>query len=285
MFKSKIIALLTTIVLTAACSSVESPNTLSGDSLTQIRNATLKINYAGKKILIDPMLAPKGTYPGFPGTPNSHLRNPLVDLPFDVEEVIDVDVIILTHLHPDHWDSYAQKLVPKNKPIFVQSDEDQKILRGQGYVDVTTLGERTSWEGITILRTEGQHGSDDAVKKVSILGKVSGVFIDHPSHKSVYIAGDTIWNKEVKAALNKHNPDVIVLNAGAATITGMGKIIMDQHDVLSVLKYAPKAKVVATHMEAINHCILTRAELRSFLASKKVSSKVEIPLDGITLNF
>ena len=32
---------------------------------TQIRNATLKINYAGKKILIYPWLVEKGAVPGF----------------------------------------------------------------------------------------------------------------------------------------------------------------------------------------------------------------------------
>ena len=55
----------------------------------QIRNATAIIHYAGKKILIDPMLSAKGSFPGFPLTMNRHLRNPLVDLPLPVSEVID----------------------------------------------------------------------------------------------------------------------------------------------------------------------------------------------------
>lgn len=50
--------------------------------LTQIRNATLKVEYAGKKFLIDPMLSVKGAFPGFPGTLNSHVANPMVDLPY-----------------------------------------------------------------------------------------------------------------------------------------------------------------------------------------------------------
>lgn len=33
--------------------------------LQQIRNATVKITYADTTFLIDPMLAKKGTYPGF----------------------------------------------------------------------------------------------------------------------------------------------------------------------------------------------------------------------------
>lgn len=37
-------------------------------NITHIRNATQIIDYAGKKFLIDPMLADKGAWPGFPGT-------------------------------------------------------------------------------------------------------------------------------------------------------------------------------------------------------------------------
>ena len=50
-------------------------------NITHIRNATQIIEYAGKKFLIDPMLADKGAWPGFPGTARSELRNPLVALP------------------------------------------------------------------------------------------------------------------------------------------------------------------------------------------------------------
>ncbi|MCY9191071.1 MBL fold metallo-hydrolase, partial [Bacillus mojavensis] len=35
-------------------------------NIQQIRNATLVVEYAGEKFLIDPMLAEKGAYPPFP---------------------------------------------------------------------------------------------------------------------------------------------------------------------------------------------------------------------------
>lgn len=286
--KSRTLGLLSAGVLLTACSFGDNQkSTASKDksiSITQVRNATLQITYAGKRLLIDPMLAKKGAYPGFEGTANSHLRNPLVDLPFEVEKVIDVDAVLLTHVHPDHWDTEAQKLIPKNKPIFVQNKEDEKVLKEQGFISVETLTTKTKWEGITLTRTDGQHGSDNAVKNVPLLGIVSGVILSHPSQKSIYIAGDTIWNEEVKATLNEHKPDIVILNAGAATVIGFGPIIMDENDVVSVVKYAPYAKVIATHMEAINHCVLTRKKLKEFLEAENLSSHVEIPADGETLN-
>lgn len=42
--------------------------------LTQVRNATLRVDYAGVRFLIDPMFAGKGATPGFEGSANSKLR-------------------------------------------------------------------------------------------------------------------------------------------------------------------------------------------------------------------
>ena len=82
-----------------------------------IRNATVKVDYSGTTFLIDPMLSAKGGFPGFPGTYRSELRNPLADLPFSVEQVLEsVEAIVVTHTHMDHWDEAAQKYIPKNMP-------------------------------------------------------------------------------------------------------------------------------------------------------------------------
>ena len=107
--------------------------------ITQIRNATQVIDYAGKTFLIDPMLAPKGTYPGFEGTANSHLRNPTVELPLPLESIINVDAVLLTHTHPDHWDETAVNAIPKDKLIFVQHEGDETILLSQGFTNVKIL--------------------------------------------------------------------------------------------------------------------------------------------------
>ena len=56
--------------------------------IRQIRNTTLVIEYAGKRFLTDPWFGPKGDFPGFEGTPNSHLRNPTIDLPVAIEDLL-----------------------------------------------------------------------------------------------------------------------------------------------------------------------------------------------------
>jgi len=107
--------------------------------ITQIRNATLLVDYAGKTLLVDPLLAERGAYPGFAGTANSHLANPLVDLPMPLAALFDVDAVLVTHLHLDHWDETARRTLPRALPVFAQNEADAQSIRADGFTDVRPL--------------------------------------------------------------------------------------------------------------------------------------------------
>jgi L-ascorbate metabolism protein UlaG (beta-lactamase superfamily) len=114
---------------------------------------------------------------------------------------------------------------------------------------------------------------------------VSGFVIKSKSEPSLYIAGDTVWCPEVETALHMHQPEVIVVNAGAAQFVDSDPITMDAQDVIQVATAAPQAQIVAVHMETINHCVLTRAELASAMGEAGLSDRVLIPADGESLTF
>jgi L-ascorbate metabolism protein UlaG (beta-lactamase superfamily) len=252
----------------------------------QLRNATLIIEYAGKKFLIDPMLAKKGGFPGFEGTINSHIANPLVDLPIPMDEILDVDAVIVTHIHPDHWDEAAIKLVPKDMLIFAQNEKDAAQIQEQGFNNVQALGEKTVFDGITLIKTPGRHGGEKTMEEwADLLGHVSGVVFKHPDEKTFYIAGDTVWYEGVEENLKKYEPDVVVLNSGDAQVLGYEPIIMDKKDVHEVYKAAPKATIIASHMESVNHAMLSRKELREFLGEKNMTQRVWVPEDGEAYSF
>ena len=258
--------------------------------LQQIRNATVKITYADTTFLIDPMLAKKGTYPGFEGTYRSKLRNPLVELPMSEKDVIaGVDAVIITHTHLDHWDEAAQKLLPKNIPLFAQNQADATMIREQGFTNVRVLSDKAEFGGVTISKTGGQHGTDKmyAVPEVAkALGPAMGVVFQAPGHKTLYLVGDTIWRDEVDQALAQYAPQVIVINAGYAMMDGFeGSIIMGKEDVLRAAQVAPGATIVATHMDAINHMAQTRKELREYVKEKGIQDRVHVPEDGATVQF
>ena len=280
-------------VATAAFSDV-SPAPVANAShkveMQQIRNATVKITYAGTTFLIDPMLAEKGAYPGFENTYRSNLRNPLVELPESTDEVLaGVDAVIVTHTHLDHWDDAAQKALPTDIPLFAQHEDDAKLIRSQGFKNVRVLNDEAEFGGVKITKTGGQHGTDEMYAVPALakpLGEAMGVVFQAPGYKTLYLAGDTIWRKEVDQAIEKFHPEVIVLNAGKAKMTGYeGAIIMGEEDVLRASQVASNAKIVAVHMDAVNHMSLTREALRYYVKQHGIENRVDIPQDGASLEF
>lgn len=255
----------------------------------QIRNATIKVEYAGTTFLVDPMLAPKGAYPGFEGTYNSHLRNPLVDLPMPVGEVIKADAIIVTHTHPDHWDEAAKQGLSKNMPIFTQNKADAEVIRKDGFTNVQAITDNTTFNGTRLTTIFGQHGTDQMMASplAKILGDATGVVFQRPGYKTTYVAGDTIWTKQVEEAIRKHQPEVIILNTGYARVLGFeGSIIMGKEDLYRAYLLAPKAKVIGSHMESVNHMMQTRKDLRDYIADKGMDpQRVLVPADGQAYSF
>ncbi|WP_232275798.1 MBL fold metallo-hydrolase [Paenibacillus sp. 481] len=61
--------------------------------------------------------------------PNQHKRNPTVDLPLPIEAIIQVDAVIVTHLHPDHFDAVATEVLSKDMQIFAQSEMDADVIK------------------------------------------------------------------------------------------------------------------------------------------------------------
>lgn len=258
--------------------------------IQQIRNATARITYAGKTFLLDPFLANKGKYPGFEGTFNSTLRNPLVELPMPVKDVLKgVDAVIVSHTHLDHWDGGDHQHIPKAIPLFVQDETDAKLIRGQGFTNVRILGENSVFEGVRLTKTGGQHGTDEMYAKKPLadaLGKAMGIVFQAPGTKTVYVVGDTVWRQDVDQTLAKFKPDVILLNAGDARMRGfMGSIIMGKDDVLRAYQAMPNATIIATHMDAINHMTLSRRELKAHVEQHGIQDRVRIPADGDILKF
>ncbi|MBV4552569.1 MBL fold metallo-hydrolase [Pseudomonas sp. SWRI102] len=274
----------------ASSNAPKAPDASHKLDLQQVRNATVKITYGGTTFLIDPMLAKKGAYPGFENTYRSNLRNPLVDLTESPEKVIaGVDAVIVTHTHLDHWDDAAQKALPKDIPLFAQHEEDAQLIRSQGFKNVRVLTDEAEFGGVKITKTGGQHGTDEMYAVPALakpLGKAMGVVFQAPGYKTLYLAGDTIWRKEVDQAINQYHPEVIVLNAGKAKMAGFdGSIIMGEEDVLRASKAAKNAQIVAVHMDAINHMSLTREELRAYVKKQGIEGRVDIPEDGASLEF
>lgn len=248
--------------------------------LRHVRHATFHLKINGHTLLIDPVLSPAEGMTPIDNSPNQR-RNPLVELPVTPEEVMQADACIITHTHRDHFDMAAGELLPKTMPMFCQIEDWDKLTQ-LGFTAVQAVNPAVTWQGITLVRTGGQHGTGEIGRKMA---PVSGYVLTTAGEPKLYIAGDTIWCPEVAEALAQHQPEVIVLFGGAARFNQGDPITMGKADILAVCQQAPNAKVVVLHMEAINHCLLTRAELEQFLVQEGLDSRVFVPADGQCLDF
>ncbi|MGN6541438.1 MAG: MBL fold metallo-hydrolase [Ginsengibacter sp.] len=207
-------------------------------------------------------------------------RNPTVDLKMPVEEIIKgVDLVMVTHTHDDHFDKAASKILDKSIEL-INQPADKVFFEKEGFSSATVLDNNTLWNGISITRIEAQHGTGEVLK---MMGKTSGFVLMAKNQPTVYIVGDAIWTDDIKKNIKKFDPDYIVVNSGGAQIQGFENIpiIMDEPQTMALIGESGKAKVIAVHMDALDHCRTTRNSLSQKAAEFNIRvDKLIIPQDG-----
>lgn len=252
--------------------------------LRQIRNATVVVECAGTRLLVDPWLDDKGA--GFTAQspwPERNVPSPLVELPCPVGEVLEgVDAVVVTHVHPGHFGRRDAALIDHALPVFVQSEADADVVAGWGFADVRVLlDEGMPFGAQCLVRVPAQHGLTPRLD----CGPAMGVVVQAPGEPTLYVAGDTVWYAGVGQVLERFRPDVTVLNCCGATTATRGRIIMDEEDLLRVCEAAPFTHVVASHLDAVNHGRVSRPYLRALMDRMGFGAQVSVPADGEWLEF
>lgn len=245
--------------------------------LQLIRNATLRIHYNNQLILVDPFFAPKHAGESFRGIS----RNPMVDLPMTPQDIMaDVDLVIVSHLHMDHFGPVARQMLPKDLKLVCQPIDEAKIAE-DNFSDIVPLDDQIVWNGITITRTQGHHGSGQWKEK---MGSVMGFILQAENEPTVYCAGDTILIDAVKDSIESYKPQVIVTHSAGAEFEENSPIIMDASQTIEVCQLAPDAQVIAVHMDTLDHATVSRNNLRDAANDANISEQhLLIPADGESL--
>ncbi|UGQ44817.1 MBL fold metallo-hydrolase [Massilia endophytica] len=255
--------------------------------ITQLRNATAIISIGAMRILVDPMLAPKGALPPL-RLLGERVRNPLVELPPSAEtELETVTHCLITHCqkgHFDHLDRAAKRWLREKQIPVICTPHDAQHLRQRG-LNVQPLPEHHAapqpFFGGTIRTVRCTHGRG----MVGLLMEHGvGYFIEMPGEPSLYLSGDTILTDTVRSFIAHHQPDVAVIPAGGAKFDLGHEIIMDAEEVLEFCR-GFGGITVANHLEALGHCPVTRAQLASAARHAGLGSRLLIPADGETLEF
>ncbi len=261
-----------------------------------IRNATMKIHYGGVTFLTDPMLGNKGTLPGY--LPGDKLVNPTAELPVSKEKILEgTDALLLSHTHitdtytfkdlfSDHMDPDALRSLDRKLPVYLQP-YDVKGMEHMGFKNLYPVDKKITVGAVTIHRFEGKHVDIDAM--LPEIGESSGYVFSAPGAPVILWTGDTLLTEGVKGAIRKFKPDVIIVHSGGAAMPVDKKgnkmhLVLGAEETVEIAGIAPEAKIIAIHMEALDHCPVTRKALR-IMADKNGIKKdrLIIPADGETI--
>jgi L-ascorbate metabolism protein UlaG (beta-lactamase superfamily) len=249
-----------------------------------LRNATFLLQTGRHQILVDPMLGPPGSLMSLTFVRGPQ-RNPLVPLPkcIDLAQLAAASACVLTHCrygHADHLDRPGMRLLAEHRIQVYAQARDQTYLERRGMqVMPVRVGVRQPFLDGTILAVPTQHGYDWLHW---LMGPGVGYVIELPNEPSVYICGDTILTPEVAGTITRLKPDIVVVSAGGARLDIGRPILMTPDDIIRCITLAP-GRVVALHLEALNHCPTTRETIRHRAEQAGVMHKVLIPDDGAVL--
>lgn len=250
-----------------------------------LRNATLCIEVNNQVILVDPMLGKKGTAgPPFTLFRFKPLRNPIVDLPQNAMDIVSQTThCLITHLHPDHLDKAGEDFLRTKQIPIICSSKDQTELKKRGLNVTQTIEywKTSAFLGGTIQGIPAVHGYGFIAKP---MGNVMGFYMEFPGAPSLYLSADTVYTPDVHRALTELQPQIAVVAAGNAQLDLFQPLLMRMDEILKFVKTAPH-KVLANHLEAVNHCPTTRKQLQYEIDQLGVKDKVFIPKDGESISY
>jgi L-ascorbate metabolism protein UlaG (beta-lactamase superfamily) len=255
--------------------------------ITQIRNATVLVEAAGCRVLVDPMLAPQGALPSLKYLGGQRRRNPIVDLPADADALLAGGThALITHCqkgHFDHLDRAGKRwLRERQLPVLCMPD-DAAYLRERGLNVQPLAGEGTSAAlGGRITPVPCLHGRGWVGK---LMAHGHGYVIEWPNEPALYLAGDTVLTDEVLGTVRRLGAEsVSVLPAGGAAMDLGSELIMDADQALRTAA-AGRGRFVLNHLEALDHCPTRRADLRAEAQRRGLAARVQVPADGEALVF
>ena len=164
-------------------------------------------------------------------------------------------------------------------------------LKAKCFANVQEIGspeaDHITLDGITIHQVFARHGKGmvgDA------MGGVNGLIFAADGQPTIYWAGDTILDEagEVEAVLKRFKPDVVIAHTGGPVVEALSPeiLLMDAAQAVNFFDYALRenedVQVIAIHMDALDHCFSTRADLASALGQQRseLQNCVVIPNDG-----
>ncbi|MEO7493511.1 MAG: MBL fold metallo-hydrolase [Massilia sp.] len=226
----------------------------SAVSLQFIGTATVLIRYQGLVVLTEPNFLHKGekVYLGY-GQHATRLTEPALTL----EQLPPIDLVILSHMHEDHFDRRVQAQLRRDVPI-VTTREASEHLERLGFTRRYALARWDTLEvrkGATLLRVSAMPARHGGPVTSALLPPVMGSMLDFrhgatgPPYR-LYISGDTLVFDDI-ADIPRRFPDVdlALLHLGGTRVFGMLKVTMDGDDGVRMMRIIAPAQAIPIHFD------------------------------------
>ncbi|WP_299538004.1 MBL fold metallo-hydrolase [uncultured Streptomyces sp.] len=220
-----------------------------------IGNATLLLRYGPLTLLTDPNFLHRGRHAhlGY-GLLTKRLREPALT----VGELPDLDAVVLSHLHGDHWDRVARRNLDRGLPVLTTPQAARTLRTFQGFRRATGL---RTWEDRVLVRsghqvrltaTPGRHALGPLR---ALLPRVMGSILEFgpaggPARLRVYVSGDTLLFDGVDEIARRYpDTDLAVLHLGGTTLPGGLVVTMDGRQGTEFARRLGPRRVLPVHYD------------------------------------
>jgi L-ascorbate metabolism protein UlaG (beta-lactamase superfamily) len=239
---------------TLALDPVETSPDYATGSIFFVGNATVILRYAGFTVLTDPNFLHRGDHVhlGY-GLKSTRLKDPAMEL----DELPEIDLVVLSHLHGDHFDQEVERRLNRELPI-VTTPSAARRLSEKGFR--ATRGVRT-WDSVEVIKgrarlritaTPARHGPPVVSK---LLPETMGSVLEFPGPAGrpayrLYISGDTLVYDALKEIPRRFpDLDLGLFHLGQTTILGLVMVTMDAAQGVEAIRIIDPDEAIPIHMD------------------------------------
>jgi L-ascorbate metabolism protein UlaG (beta-lactamase superfamily) len=224
---------------------------LGKGSIFFVGTATVSIRYGGFTILTDPNFLHAGDHVhlGY-GLRSERLTNPAIE----IEDLPPLDLVLLSHLHGDHFDRVAEEKLDKTLPI-VTTPHAARYLEGKAFRPPSALN---TWESLNVRKGDarlyitampGTHAPGPLRK---VLPPVMGSMLEFAGPEDgvqlrMYITGDTLLYDRLKEIPERYPEiDLALLHLGGTRVLGL-LVTMDADQGVEAMKIIDPRTAIPIH--------------------------------------
>jgi L-ascorbate metabolism protein UlaG (beta-lactamase superfamily) len=257
-------------------------------SIFFVGTATVILRYAGFTLLTDPNFLHQGDHVHLGhGLTARRLTNPALEL----EDLPALDLVLLSHLHEDHFDRLVAEKLDKNLPI-VTTPHAAKSLQKKGFRSLYPLD---TWQSIAIRKgthtlnisaMPGRHGPGLLnLALPPVMGSLLEFQEQGKTHCCLYITGDTLVIDQLKEIPQRYpNIDVALLHLGGTKIFGI-LLTMDAKQGLEALKIINPRVAIPIHYNDYTVFKSPLEDFQSAVRAAGLESRVHYLHHGETYTF